>query len=253
MLDVHPPHESVHTWKSFFIHIAIISIGLLIALCLEKTVEFFHHRHQAREGMELLLREVNENRKALQYDAKINEWAERQHRADIGVLQRLRAGALVPGDRLIFIRPYEQLVGSAWRIVHESDAAPYIPHKLMAIYSGLYDSQDYVNKEASSATYDLQRATSVLNTERETLSREEEVRIQGVIAAQDLSTLSAQSYDARDGKGFEPAIRICCGLRLREVDRLEQGFQQAITDDRRLNRFYLSIARAYDEAIAHSN
>ena len=47
MLDVHPPHESVHTWKSFCIHIAIISIGLLIALCLEKTVEFFHHCRQA--------------------------------------------------------------------------------------------------------------------------------------------------------------------------------------------------------------
>ena len=75
MLDVHAPHESVHTWKSFFIHIAIITIGLLIALCLEKTVEFFHHRHQAREGLELLLREVNENRDTLQKNAKVNEWA----------------------------------------------------------------------------------------------------------------------------------------------------------------------------------
>jgi hypothetical protein len=31
MLDVHAPHEPVHTWKSFFIHIATIVIGLLIA------------------------------------------------------------------------------------------------------------------------------------------------------------------------------------------------------------------------------
>ena len=127
MLDVHAPHESVHTWRSFFIHIAIITIGLLIALCLEKTVEFFHHRHQAREGLELLLREVNENRNFLQENTKVNECAERQHRADLGVPQRLRAGALKPHDQLIFIRPYNSLEDSAWKIVHESDAAPYIP------------------------------------------------------------------------------------------------------------------------------
>jgi hypothetical protein len=85
MLDVHAPHESVHTWKSFFIHIAIITIGLLIAICLEKAVEFFNHRHGAREGMELLRRDANEHRLTLQRNAKINEWAEREHRADLSV------------------------------------------------------------------------------------------------------------------------------------------------------------------------
>jgi len=35
MLDVHPPHASTHTWRDFFIHIATICIGLLIAVDLE--------------------------------------------------------------------------------------------------------------------------------------------------------------------------------------------------------------------------
>jgi hypothetical protein len=46
MLDVHPPHESAHTWRSFFIHIATIVIGLIIAVGLEQIVEHIHHRHQ---------------------------------------------------------------------------------------------------------------------------------------------------------------------------------------------------------------
>jgi hypothetical protein len=46
MLDVHPPHESAHTWRSFFIHIATIVIGLIIAVGLEQIVEYIHHRHQ---------------------------------------------------------------------------------------------------------------------------------------------------------------------------------------------------------------
>ena len=246
-MDVHAPHESVHTWKSFFIHIAIITIGLLIAICLEKTVEYFHHRHQAREGVAGLLREVNENRETLQKDTTINEWAERQHRADLGVLRRLRAGALKPGDRLIFIRPYVLLVDSAWKIVHESDAAPYIPYDLMVIYGSLYDAQEYVNKEANSASYELQRATAALNTEQENMSRDEENRLQGAI---DVSLMTVESYDAAMSKlsGDQDLSRLSPA----QIDRLEQGFQQAITDDRRLSRFYLSLGRSYDQAVAKS-
>ena len=45
MLDVHVPYEAIQTWKAFFFHIAAISIGLLIAIGLEQTVESLHHRH----------------------------------------------------------------------------------------------------------------------------------------------------------------------------------------------------------------
>jgi hypothetical protein len=49
MLDVHAPHQLVHTWKDFFIHIATICVGLLIALGLEQTVEAVHHHHQREQ------------------------------------------------------------------------------------------------------------------------------------------------------------------------------------------------------------
>jgi hypothetical protein len=49
MLDVHPRHEPVHTCKDFFVHIATITTGLLIAVGIEQTVELVHHRNQARQ------------------------------------------------------------------------------------------------------------------------------------------------------------------------------------------------------------
>ena len=57
MLDVHPPHHTPNTWRDFFIHIATITVGLLIALGLEQTVEFIHHRHEGAELRENLHRE----------------------------------------------------------------------------------------------------------------------------------------------------------------------------------------------------
>jgi hypothetical protein len=46
MLEMHAPHQLVHTWKDFFIHIATIVVGLLIAVALEQSIEALHHRNQ---------------------------------------------------------------------------------------------------------------------------------------------------------------------------------------------------------------
>ncbi len=73
MLDVHPPHQAAHTWKDFFIHIATIVIGLLIAIGLEQTVEHFHHREQERQLEESLNREIDKNLTILRDDTAIME------------------------------------------------------------------------------------------------------------------------------------------------------------------------------------
>jgi hypothetical protein len=61
MLDVHPPHESVHSARDFFIHIATIVIGLLIAIGLEQSVEAIHHRHQRDELTDHMRAEAQRN------------------------------------------------------------------------------------------------------------------------------------------------------------------------------------------------
>jgi hypothetical protein len=92
MLDVHAPHQTVHTWKDFLIHIAAITIGLLMALGLESTVEWLHHRHQAQQALELLRQELDQNRKVLKADVADGDRMERNHRNALAILQRLRAG-----------------------------------------------------------------------------------------------------------------------------------------------------------------
>ena len=61
MLDVHPPHHPTHTWRDFFIHIATIVIGLLIAIGLEQSVEAIHHRHQRDALTEHMRAEAERN------------------------------------------------------------------------------------------------------------------------------------------------------------------------------------------------
>jgi hypothetical protein len=60
MLDVHPPHETTHNWKDFFIHIATICVGLLIAISLDQTVEYVHRVREGRDLRESLAHESNQ-------------------------------------------------------------------------------------------------------------------------------------------------------------------------------------------------
>lgn len=67
MLDVHVPHPT-HSWKDFLIHIATISVGLLIAVGLEQGVEILHHRHQAARLEEDMRAEAAQNLRVMDSD-----------------------------------------------------------------------------------------------------------------------------------------------------------------------------------------
>jgi hypothetical protein len=68
MLDVHPAHHAANTWRDFFIHIATICVGLLIAIALEQSIEALHHAHQRRELIEDLRSECEHNRPVFEED-----------------------------------------------------------------------------------------------------------------------------------------------------------------------------------------
>jgi hypothetical protein len=78
MLDVHPPHHSPNTWRDFFIHIATIVIGLLIAIGLERTVEYIHHRQERHQLEENLRAEADKRVPLIQANLKAiaarNNW-----------------------------------------------------------------------------------------------------------------------------------------------------------------------------------
>lgn len=71
-MEVHPPHQSIHTWRDFFIHIATIVVGLLIAVGLEQGVEMLHHRHQRHQLEEDIHAEAARNVAILQKHLDVN-------------------------------------------------------------------------------------------------------------------------------------------------------------------------------------
>jgi hypothetical protein len=65
MLDVHSLRHAPTTWRDFFLHIATISVGLLIAIGLEQTVEYFHRLHERHDLQAELRSEGLHNREGI--------------------------------------------------------------------------------------------------------------------------------------------------------------------------------------------
>src|ERR1700722_8290735 len=100
MLDVHPPHEAVHSWRDFLIHLTTITVGLLIALSLEGCVEWRHHRHLVHEAEAGLHDEIVQNSKvigALQQEIK-NE--QKVLDADLETLNKERMNPAAPHEEI---------------------------------------------------------------------------------------------------------------------------------------------------------
>jgi hypothetical protein len=103
MLDVHAPHATVHTWKDFFIHLATIVIGLLIAVGLEQLVERAHDHYKVRETREALQREREANGKDLVTNAHNWRWEMAEFRNNLMVLDYIQqhpgeSQTSLPGD-----------------------------------------------------------------------------------------------------------------------------------------------------------
>ncbi len=146
MLDVHPPHQAAHSWKDFLIHIATIVVGLLIAIGLEQTVEYFHHRHQLHQLHEDLHAETLRNlHLAL---ANVDDC---ESRRDIGrgVYQEVivanrdhRAPVLNTNlGRSSYMKP----ASAVWTVAQQSGTLGLLPREEAQRYVRVYSLVDQVN------------------------------------------------------------------------------------------------------------
>src|ERR1700679_1618802 len=77
MLDVHPPHEKMHGFKDFLLHLLTITIGLLIALGLEGYAEHWKQKELKKDADTKLRQEIRDNAQeiALVHKATASEQA----------------------------------------------------------------------------------------------------------------------------------------------------------------------------------
>lgn len=128
MIDVHAPHEATHTWKDFLIHMSAICLGLLLAIGLEQSVEWLHHRHQLREARAELQNELDANQRIAQFDLKAIQQLQGQLRSDMVLLLAHRDHAKPLPPALPFHADFLAMRNAAWISNQQSGVFSLMPH-----------------------------------------------------------------------------------------------------------------------------
>jgi hypothetical protein len=155
VLDVHPPDHSLHGWRDFLIHLATITIGLLIALSLEGCVEWRHHRNLVHEAEASLGTEIRSNAKDLQGALEDVRKEQKVLQQDVAVLKRSIANPRAPNREDMAINFH---LGSfddvSWKTAQSTGALSYMPYERAQEYSAIYGEQEEITAAERQAVRD---------------------------------------------------------------------------------------------------
>ncbi len=179
-MDVHPPHEPIHSWRDFLLHLLTITIGLLIALGLEAAVENLHHRNIVREAREKIRHELEQNQQAVASDLKGIDTNKHNLQNDMERLRAIRKNpAAEKGSRLTYEFDWSSFNESAWFSARDSGALTYMPTDEVQRYADVYNQQEVATNEAVSIfSAEVQIAAPFMMEGDDPLSRDE---VQGMM------------------------------------------------------------------------
>lgn len=148
-MEVHPPEHPIHTWRDFFIHIVTIVIGLLIAIGLEQSVEWLHHRHIVHVARENITREIEANEKLSQQNKTQVEMTKQLMDGNLHrVLELKHNPHALEHSEMHFTFGWSSFADSAWRSARDTGALAYMPAEEVQNYAGVYSQQEIVNAQA---------------------------------------------------------------------------------------------------------
>jgi hypothetical protein len=159
-MDVHAPHESIHTWKDFAIHLTVVTIGLFIALMLEAGVEYWHHRHIVAEARANIRTEIEANHEAAQKNLVYVQASADTIKANVQAIHELMARPKNFHGSIVNSMNFESFHDAAWRTARDTGALSYMPYEEVQRYSDIYMMEQMVNQKAMDTAQNDFRASS---------------------------------------------------------------------------------------------
>jgi hypothetical protein len=155
MIEVHPPYEKVHSWTQFFIHIAAITIGLLMAIGLEQTVVYFHHRHQLQEARRELADELESNRRVVGINLEATRKVMADLDADMALLRAVQTSPVSQSpapiaSKLVYgLGNFYWPKDATWQAVKQNGSLGLMAHDELHYYVYIYEDIAIIMEQSS--------------------------------------------------------------------------------------------------------
>ncbi|HEX9202200.1 MAG TPA: hypothetical protein VF865_21760 [Acidobacteriaceae bacterium] len=233
MLDIHPAHHAANSWKEFFVHIATIVLGLLIAVGLEQTVEYFHHLHLASEAREQLTteRHLDERSNEVNIFTTLHHQNDLKH--DLSILHALKTHAPLPNGPFIWRRFRFVYAEDTWLKLHQSGTITYLDNHTLSTLAYRYFNQQGFAARATESMESLDHSASVLRTEKDASQASLD---ESVVDGNFLNSLVDGHFSMDESaiqRGYASRVEHADLTKLApaEIDELERAIKVALADD----------------------
>jgi len=142
MLDVHPPHEKMHGFKDFLLHLLTITIGLLIALGLEGYAEHWRQRELKKDADTKLRQEIRDNAQELVLVHKANASEQEDLKRIVDFLNARKKNEPYDTRQIRLDFTMGDLKSASWKTAAATGALGFMEYDQVQRYSAVYQLQD---------------------------------------------------------------------------------------------------------------
>ena len=135
-------HKIPHHWKDFFVQIAAIAIGLLLALGLDRVVGYFHERHQLTQARRDLQLEIEQNRSAWAKNVAEVQRIQKELEIDLNVIQALQSKSPLTG-KLDYSEGFYAVIDGPWQVVRQNGSLSLMPNEELQTYTWFHEILTY--------------------------------------------------------------------------------------------------------------
>src|SRR5215813_12977437 len=134
MPEIDLVHSAAHRWKDFFVQIAAIAIGLLLALGLDRIVGYFHERHQLTQARRDLKLEIEQNRRVWEKNKAEVQRIQKELEADLSIIQALQSKS-PPAGKLDYSENFYAIIDGPWQAVRQNGSLSLMPNDELQTYA----------------------------------------------------------------------------------------------------------------------
>jgi hypothetical protein len=142
MGDSHLVSQIPHGWKDFFVQIAAIAIGLLLALGLDRVVGYFHNQQQLTEARRELRLELGENRDVWNRNSAEVQRIEKELKTDLEVIQELQSHSTTTA-KLDYSVGFYAVKDGPWQAVRQNGSLNLMPNDELQDYTWFHGILSY--------------------------------------------------------------------------------------------------------------
>lgn len=143
-MDVHAPHDPIHSWKDFLLHLVIITVGLLIAVGIEGLVEQHREHKLVREARETMREEIRGNTDSMNDAVAKLDLEDKAIAKNIDILTKLVRNPKDKEAQDASISADFSVTGlkdTAWKTAQATGALTFMPYGEAQRYASVYNTQ----------------------------------------------------------------------------------------------------------------